>query len=123
MTARPSKEQLDAHRSRVRSVIATSAPTAEAREGHRAPTTPEEEIALRQWYRTMFAERLSGAGWPQEWGGNTDHHPLYDVITLEELIRARVPRPLDQVNLASGVLLAFGTDGQKAEVPAAHQVC
>jgi alkylation response protein AidB-like acyl-CoA dehydrogenase len=115
MTVRPSKEQLDAHRSRVCSVIATSAPTAEAREGHRAPTTPEEEIALRQWYRTMFAERLSGAGWPQEWGGNTDHHPLYDVITLEELIRARVPRPLDQVNLASGVLLAFGTDGQKAK--------
>ena len=36
---------------------------------------------------------------------------LYDVITLEELIRARVPRPLDQVNLASGVVLAFGSDG------------
>jgi alkylation response protein AidB-like acyl-CoA dehydrogenase len=111
---RPSKETLDAHRDRVRSVIATSAPAAAAREGHRAPTTADEEIALRRWYRTMFEEGLNGAGWPQEWGGKTDHHPLFDVITLEELIRARVPRPLDQVNLASGVLLAFGSEAQKS---------
>jgi alkylation response protein AidB-like acyl-CoA dehydrogenase len=116
MTARPSKQELDAHRKRVHSIVATSAPAAEAREGHRAPTDPNEEAALRQWYRAMFAEGLSGAGWPQEWGGSTHHHPLYDVITLEELIRARVPRPLDQVNLASGVLLAFGTEAQKARL-------
>jgi alkylation response protein AidB-like acyl-CoA dehydrogenase len=115
MSARPSKEDLDAYRDRVRSVIARSAPVAEAREGHRAPATPEEEIALRHWYRSMFEEGLSGAGWPEEWGGSIDHHPLYDVITLEELIRARVPRPLDQVNLASGVILAFGSEAQKAE--------
>ncbi len=61
----------------------------------------------------MFAEGLSGASWPVEWGGRPDHHPLFDVITIEELIRARVPRPLDQVNLASGVILAFGTVEQK----------
>jgi alkylation response protein AidB-like acyl-CoA dehydrogenase len=115
MSARPSKEGLDAYRDRVRSVIAGSAPVAEAREGHRAPATPEEEIALRRWYRVMFEEGLSGAGWPEEWGGSIDHHPLYDVITLEELIRARVPRPLDQVNLASGVVLAFGSEAQKAK--------
>jgi alkylation response protein AidB-like acyl-CoA dehydrogenase len=114
MTGRPSDEELDAHRERVRSIVAMSAPAAEAREGHRAPTNPDEEAALRAWYRTMFTEGLSGAGWPQERGGKADHHPLYDVITLEELIRARVPRPLDQVNLASGVLLAFGSEPQKA---------
>jgi alkylation response protein AidB-like acyl-CoA dehydrogenase len=63
----------------------------------------------------MFAEGLSGAGWPVEWGGRANHHPLLDVVTLEELIRARAPRPLDQVNLASGILLSFGSEDQKAQ--------
>jgi alkylation response protein AidB-like acyl-CoA dehydrogenase len=114
VSEQPTKERLESHRSHVRSVIAASAPRGEAREGHRAPTTPEEEVAFREWYRAMFAAGLSGAGWPVEWGGRHDHHPLFDVITLEELIRERGPRPLDQVNLTSGVLLTFGSDAQKA---------
>jgi alkylation response protein AidB-like acyl-CoA dehydrogenase len=113
MTHGPTRERLATHRAHVRSVIGVSAPKAEAREGHRAPTTDGEEQELRRWYRLMFAEGLSGAAWPVEWGGRPDHHPLFDVITIEELIRARVPRPLDQVNLASGVLLAFGSEAQK----------
>jgi alkylation response protein AidB-like acyl-CoA dehydrogenase len=114
MTGGPTSEMLNAHRASVRSVISASAPKSEAREGHRAPTTDEEERELRHWYQVMFTEGLSGAAWPVEWGGRPDHHPLFDVITIEELIRARVPRPLDQVNLASGVILAFGTDEQKS---------
>jgi alkylation response protein AidB-like acyl-CoA dehydrogenase len=38
---------------------------------------------------------------------------LHDVIVTEELIRARAPRPLDQVQLASHLLLHFGSAAQK----------
>jgi len=113
MSDPPSEDRLESHRNHVRSVISTSAPAWEAREGHRAPGTNEEEAGLRDWYRVLFDEGLTGASWPVEWGGRPDHHPLLDVVTLEELIRARAPRPLDQVNLASGVLLAFGSEPQK----------
>jgi alkylation response protein AidB-like acyl-CoA dehydrogenase len=111
----PTQERLDAHRDHVRSVIASSAPKGESREGHRAPANSEVEAELRCWFKVMYSEGLSGASWPVEWGGRSDHHPLFDVITLEELIRARVPRTIDQVNLASGVLLKFGTEEQKAK--------
>ena len=113
MIDEPTIDQLDAHRSHVRSVIATSAPQGEAREGHRAPTTTEEEIELRRWFGVMYSQGLSGASWPLEWGGRSDNHPLFDVITLEELIRTRAPRGIDQVNLASGVILKFGSVEQK----------
>lgn len=100
-------------RERVRSVIAEHAP-GPTREGHRAPTSPEQEAALRAWYRTLYDEGLLGADWPTEWGGRPDHEPWQDLVVVEELIRARAPRPIDQVLLASHVLLRFGTDEQRA---------
>ena len=106
-------EALDRYRLTVREVIARSAPGVGAREGHRAPTSAEEEQQLRRWFSVMFDEGLAGAGWPEEWGGRVDHHSLHEVIVTEELIRARAPRMLDQMNLAAGVLLRFGTDAQK----------
>jgi alkylation response protein AidB-like acyl-CoA dehydrogenase len=111
---RPSEEELAAFRLRIRDVIATKAPGAGEREGHRAPTSAEQERSLRSWYATMYDEGLAGAGWPTECGGSAEHHPLHEVIVNEELIRARAPRPLDQVNLAAGLLLRFGTAEQQA---------
>jgi alkylation response protein AidB-like acyl-CoA dehydrogenase len=85
-----------------------------AREGHTAPTSAEQEQALRTWYRTLYAEGLIGASWPEEFGGDPDHQLIHQLIVTEELIRARAPRPIDQIKLASHVLLAFGTHNQKA---------
>ena len=99
-------------RSHVRAIIRQYSPF-EAREGHRAPTSETQETALRRWYRIMYDEGLLGAAWPVEWGGRPGHDPQYDLVVTEELIAARAPRPIDQVQLASHLLLKFGTAEQK----------
>lgn len=111
---RPTQAELAEFRDRVRAHIAEHAPAFEAREGHRAPETPEQEAALRTWFASLFAAGFVGADWPVEYGGRADHHPLHDRIVSEEILRARAPRPVDQVNLAAHVLLHFGSDAQKA---------
>ena len=105
---------LERHRSHVRDVIAKYRPSDESREGHRAPRDKGEEQELRTWYQALYEHGLAGAAWPAEWGGNPEHHVLHEVIVTEEMIRARAPRPLDQVQLASHLLLRFGTPAQKA---------
>jgi alkylation response protein AidB-like acyl-CoA dehydrogenase len=99
-------------RTHARNIIRHHAP-GEMREGHRAPTSDQEESALRTWYRTMYENQLLGASWPTEWGGTAEHQSIHELIVTEELILARAPRPIDQVNLASHVLLNFGNDAQK----------
>ena len=99
-------------REQVREIIRVHAPFP-AREGHRAPESAVEEAGLRVWYSTMYDHGLLGAGWPPEFGGSSDHEPWHEVVVVEELIRARAPRPIDQVLLASHVLLRFGTDEQR----------
>ncbi len=110
---RPSESELAAFRNRVKAHIAEYAPAIEAREGHRAPETPAQEALLRTWFASLFEAGLIGADWPVEHGGRADHHPLHDRIVSEEILRARAPRPVDQVNLAAHVLLHFGSDDQK----------
>ncbi|OMC49027.1 acyl-CoA dehydrogenase [Mycobacterium sp. IS-2888] len=110
---RPTQAQLTAFRERVRAHIAEHAPPIEAREGHRAPETAEEEAQLRGWFAGLFEAGFVGADWPAEHGGRGDHHPLHDRIVSEEILRARAPRPIDQVNLAAHVLLHFGSEEQK----------
>jgi alkylation response protein AidB-like acyl-CoA dehydrogenase len=61
----------------------------------------------------LFAEGLSGADWPVEYGGQADYHPTHGRIVSEEILRARAPRPVDQVNLAAHVILHFGSPEQK----------
>ena len=51
--------------------------------------------------------------WPVEWGGR-GLHQLHDIVVTEELIGVRAPRPLEQVQLATHVLLRFGTQAQKS---------
>ncbi|UMB71474.1 acyl-CoA dehydrogenase family protein [Mycobacterium paraterrae] len=110
---RPSESELASFRNRVKAHIAEYAPAIEAREGHRAPETPAQEALLRTWFASLFEAGLIGADWPVEHGGRADHHPLHDRIVSEEILRARAPRPVDQVNLAAHVLLHFGSDDQK----------
>ena len=111
---RPSEADLADFRSRVRAHIAEHAPPFDAREGRRAPENAEQEAQLRAWFATLFDAGFVGADWPVEFGGRADHHPLHDRIVSEEILRARAPRPVDQVNLAAHVLLHFGSDAQKA---------
>lgn len=110
---RPSTEELAAFRNRVRTHIAEHAPPFEAREGHRAPENAEQEAHLRTWFAGLFDAGFIGADWPVEHGGRPDHHPLHDRIVSEEILRARAPRPVEQVNLAAHVLLHFGSQEQQ----------
>lgn len=110
---RPDDRRLGEFRSKVSEFIAAHAPPITAREGRRAPENAEQEAALRHWFAALFEAGLIGADWPVEHGGRADHHPLYDRIVSEEILRARAPRPVDQVNLAAHVLLHFGTEEQK----------
>ncbi|EHI10533.1 acyl-CoA dehydrogenase [Mycolicibacterium thermoresistibile ATCC 19527] len=113
LVTRPTAQHLDEFRARVRTFIAENAPPFQAREGHRAPVDATQEKQLRTWFAALFEAKLIGADWPVEHGGRADHHPLYDRIVSEEILRARAPRPVDQVNLAAHVLLHFGSDEQK----------
>jgi len=110
---RLSKAESERFRDRVREVIDCYAPPFAAREGFRAPETPEQERQLRAWFARLFSEGLAGGDWPPEHGGRADHHPMHDRIVSEEILRSRAPRPVDQVNLAAHVLLHFGTEQQK----------
>jgi alkylation response protein AidB-like acyl-CoA dehydrogenase len=113
-SVRPEDAQLAEFRHRVRTHIAEYAPPFEAREGRRAPEDSEREAVLRSWFATLFDAGFVGADWPVEHGGRADHHPLHDRIVSEEILRARAPRPVDQVNLAAHVLLHFGSEEQKS---------
>ena len=104
----------EAFRQRARKVISEHMPY-EVREGHRAPESPEQEMALRAWYAQLYDHQLLGGSWPAEWGGDPDHLPRHELIVIEELIAARAPRPIDQVQLASHLLLRFGTERQKTD--------
>lgn len=110
---RPSAESLAEFRSTVRIFIADHAPAVVAREGHRAPVDAAQEALLRRWFAMLFEAGFVGADWPVEYGGRADFHPLRDRIVSEEILRARAPRPIDQVNLAAHVLLHYGSPEQK----------
>lgn len=113
LAARPTEQQLTEFRTKARAFIAANAPPIEAREGHRAPDDADQEALLRKWFAGLFEAGFVGGDWPVEYGGRPDHHPLHDRIVSEEILRARAPRPVDQVNLAAHVLLHFGSEEQK----------
>jgi alkylation response protein AidB-like acyl-CoA dehydrogenase len=106
---------IDAFRERVRAFIAEHAPPLRG-EGVRVPHDAEEERTIRTWLASLYDAGYLGAGWPVDRGGRPDHHPMHDLVLMEELIRARAYRPIDQVMLASHALLEFGTTAQKDEL-------
>ena len=108
-------EEMGAYRQRVRAFISERAVLME-REGVRVPRDEQEEREIRSWLKSMYDAGYLGAGWPTEWGGRPDHHPMHDLVLMEELIRGDAYRPLDQVMLASHALLEFGTDEQKRQL-------
>ena len=114
VTARPAFDA-DAYRATVRDFIATRSPRHDCVEGLRAPEDAAEEAALRQWYAALYEQSYLGADWPAQHGGDPEHHPLKELIVMEELIRGGAPRPIDQVLLASHALVAFGTDAQREQ--------
>jgi alkylation response protein AidB-like acyl-CoA dehydrogenase len=106
---------LEAYRLQVRAFITRRAPELR-REGVRVPRGADEERRIRRWLASLYRAGYLGGGWPAEWGGRDGYVPMHDLILMEELIRARAYRPLDQVMLASHAIITFGTDAQKREL-------
>jgi alkylation response protein AidB-like acyl-CoA dehydrogenase len=106
---------IDAFRQAVRAFVAEHAPPLR-QEGVRVPRDADEERRFRTWLAALYDAGYLGAGWPAEWGGRPDHHPMHDLVLMEELIRARAYRPIDQVMLASHAILEHGTEAQKHEL-------
>ncbi len=106
---------VDQLRAELRAFIDAEAPPLRA-EGVRAPRDDAEEATIRAWLASLYSAGYLGAGWPEQWGGRPDHRPVHDLVLMEELIRARAYRPLDQVMLASHALLSFGTPAQQQDL-------
>ncbi len=108
--------------------------------------TPEQKALrqeIRQYYRDLFTpalrksldeqwDQLGGPafreamgrmgkdgwlvlGWPEEYGGKGLGH-LEQFIFWDETYRARAPLPLITVNTVGPMLMAHGTEAQKAEI-------
>ncbi|GAA0616572.1 acyl-CoA dehydrogenase family protein [Sporichthya brevicatena] len=105
---------LEAFRARVREVIAKHAPDVPPRAGIRSAEDERELAELRAWNRALFDHGLIGADWPAEYGGRDDHEPMQDVVVVEEIARARLPRPFSGATLASRALLDHGSEEQRA---------
>jgi alkylation response protein AidB-like acyl-CoA dehydrogenase len=103
----------ESYRLELRKFIASHGPALTFTEGKRVPGDAKEEAAIRSWFRALYDAGYLGAGWPLRWGGRADHKPIRDLILMEELIRARAYRPLDQVMLAGHAILEFGSDAHK----------
>jgi alkylation response protein AidB-like acyl-CoA dehydrogenase len=106
---------VEVFRAEVRQLIARHGVPLRA-EGVRVPRDAEDERAIRAWLGALYESGCLGGGWPVEWGGRSDHHPVHDLVLMEELVRARMYRPLEQLGLAAHALLEFGTDAQRHEL-------
>ncbi len=109
------REDVDAYREQVRAFIREYGVRMD-HEGVRVPRDAGHEREIRTWLKAMYDAGHLGAGWPPEWGGRADHHPMHDLVLMEELIRGDAYRPLDQVMLASHALIEFGTEEQKSQL-------
>lgn len=106
-------QELTEYREQVRDFVSRKAPAAQWYDGIRVPRDPQTEQAVRGWYADLFAAGYLGGSWPASYGGCVDHSPYHDGIVMEEIVRARAPRPIDQVMLAAHLIITFGTPGQQ----------
>jgi alkylation response protein AidB-like acyl-CoA dehydrogenase len=104
--------ELETFRADVRAFIAEHAPGTKSHTGVRAPE-PELIPAIRRWTAALFEAGYLGIGWPKEFGGRPDAHPLEAFIVAEELARARTWAPIGAATLAAGALIEFGTPEQQ----------
>ena len=94
-------------------VLATDPGLVRSARGIRVPRDAETERIVRQWYSDLFEAGYLGGSWPREYGGVAEHSPQHDAVVMEEIVRARAPRPIDQVMLAAHLVITFGTPEQK----------
>jgi alkylation response protein AidB-like acyl-CoA dehydrogenase len=112
---RPADRAADTEfRRHVRDFIARKAPSGSWYDGIRVPRDPETERTVRNWYAELFSAGMLGGSWPAEHGGVEGHSPYRDAVVMEEIVRARAPRPIDQVLLAAHLIIEFGSEEQKA---------
>lgn len=104
--------ELDALRERVQDLASRHAPPRPARTGVRAPE-PEDIPALREWTGLLFAEKLLGVRWPEEYGGLPNAHPRYESVVADALVRSGAPGPVGAGPLAGAAIIASGTKEQK----------
>ncbi|MGW3650144.1 acyl-CoA dehydrogenase family protein [Streptomyces sp. NPDC000878] len=108
-----STPELEAFRRKVRAFVAEHAPGVKTHSGVRAPE-PALMPAIREWTAKLYGAGFLGIDWPAEYGGRPDAHPLEPFVVAEEIARARTWPPVGAASLASGALLDFGTDDQRA---------
>jgi alkylation response protein AidB-like acyl-CoA dehydrogenase len=104
--------ELEAFRAEVRAFIAEHSPGIKTHTGVRAPD-PELVPAIRRWTAALFEAGYLGIGWPKEFGGRPDAHPLEAFIVAEEIARARTWAPIGAAPLAAGAIIDFGTPEQQ----------
>ena len=65
----------------------------------------------------MCADGWAGIGWPKEYGGQ-GRSAIEQFIFFDESMRAGAPVPMLTLNSVGPTIMAFGTDEQKAVLPA-----
>ncbi|WP_369254021.1 acyl-CoA dehydrogenase family protein [Streptomyces sp. R35] len=108
-----SMPELEAFRGKVRAFVTEHAPGIKTHSGVRAPE-PGLMPAIREWTAKLYEAGFLGIDWPVEYGGRPDAHPLEPSVVAEEIARARTWPPVGAASLASGALIDFGTDEQRA---------
>ena len=100
----------DGFRSELRAWLADHVPPAVA-----VAATPDDAAVLRDWQRTLHADRWVGVHWPVEHGGR-GASPAHVAVYNEELARAGAPPLLGRagVTLVGPTLIAHGTAEQRA---------
>ena len=85
-----------AFRDEVREFIATHLPDDIRRKVQAGDHLVKDDYA--RWHRILHERGWVAAGWPVEFGGRAEHHPLHDRIVSEEILRARAPFTIERRN-------------------------
>ena len=115
------RPELEDYRAEVRDFIARHGPGPRKHVGVRAPE-PEQVRALARWVARLYAAGDLGQAWPVEYGGRPGASVQHSFIVAEEIARARTWGEIGAGTLAAGAILAFGSERQRASLPAAHPV-
>jgi alkylation response protein AidB-like acyl-CoA dehydrogenase len=105
--------ELELFGQRVREHIAAHRPDLPRLPGTRSPD-PATMPQYRAWCASLFAARLLGNDWPEQWGGSGAPDPLRDYVVDRELAAAHLPRPVGAWNLVCGALFGYGTPEQQS---------